>query len=251
MEPAILTQANMFTDPQMWISLLTLTSLEIVLGIDNIVFISILAGRLPKEKQAKARKLGLAAALVSRLMLLASLAYIVKLTAPLFTVFGKELSGRDLVLLAGGLFLIWKSTKEIHARVEGEEEGGAGAGKKIPSFASVIFQIMLLDIIFSLDSVITAVGMVDNLSIMVAAVILAMIIMLVASTAVSDFVHKHPTVKMLALSFLLLVGTALVGEGLSFHIPKGYIYFAMAFSLVVETLNIRAAKKNPKSDNGH
>ncbi len=251
MEPAFLNQANMFTDPQMWISLLTLTSLEIVLGIDNIVFISILAGRLPKEQQAKARKLGLAAALVSRLMLLASLAYIVKLTAPLLTVFGKEISGRDLVLLAGGLFLIWKSTKEIHARVEGEEEGGVGGGKKIPSFASVIFQIMVLDIIFSLDSVITAVGMADNLSIMIAAVVLAMIIMLVASTAVSDFVHKHPTVKMLALSFLLLVGTALVGEGLSFHIPKGYIYFAMAFSLIVETLNIRAAKKSPKADSGH
>lgn len=242
MEPSSLASAGMLTDPQTWISLLTLTALEIVLGIDNIVFISILAARLPKAKQAKARQLGLAAALVSRLILLGSLAFIVKLTKPWFSILGQDISGRDLVLLVGGLFLIWKSTKEIHARVEGEEDGHQ-AGGKVVSFSGIILQIMLLDIIFSLDSVITAVGMVDSLWIMVTAVILAVIIMLLASGAISSFVNDHPTVKMLALSFLLLVGTALVAEGLDLHIPKGYIYFAMAFSLGVEGLNIRAKKK--------
>jgi len=236
----------MLTDPQTWISLLTLTALEIVLGIDNIVFISILAGRLPHAQQAKARKLGLVAALLTRLLLLASLAYIVKLTSPLFTALGKEISGRDLVLLVGGMFLLWKSTKEIHARVEGHDENpeGVGGKKKAVSFAGVIVQIMFLDIIFSLDSVITAVGMVDTLGIMVAAVIIAILVMLLASTAISDFVNHNPTVKMLALSFLILVGVALLAEGLDLHIPKGYIYFAMAFSLGVEVLNIRATKKS-------
>jgi predicted tellurium resistance membrane protein TerC len=242
MEPSHIASAGLLTDPQTWISLLTLTALEIVLGIDNIVFISILAAKLPKDQQAKARQMGLAAALISRLALLGSLAFIVKLTKPIFTVLGNEISGRDLVLLVGGLFLIWKSTKEIHAKVEGDGEAH-GAGGKVVSFSGVIVQIMFLDLIFSLDSVITAVGMVDALWIMVVAVILAVIIMLMASGAISQFVNEHPTVKMLALSFLLLVGTALVAEGFDIHIPKGYIYFAMAFSLTVEMLNIRMKKK--------
>lgn len=234
--------SGLLTDPQTWISLLTLTALEIVLGIDNIIFISILAGRLPVEQQAKARRVGLAVALISRLMLLASLAYIVKMTKPLFTVFQQEISGRDLVLLVGGLFLIWKSTREIHAKVEGEAEHHS-TGKAAVSFAGVIVQIMLIDVIFSLDSVITAVGMVDTLWIMVVAVILSIGLMLAAAGAISNFVNQHPTVKMLALSFLLLIGTALVAEGLDLHIPKGYIYFAMAFSLLVEMLNLRMKKK--------
>jgi predicted tellurium resistance membrane protein TerC len=251
MEPMLSNLTNMLLNPQVWISLLTLTSLEIVLGIDNIVFISILAGRLPLNQQARARKVGLAAALITRLMLLASLSFIVKLTAPLFTVLGQEISGRDLVLLIGGLFLLWKSTKEIHARVEGEGEGESnGKGGKVVSFSAVIVQIMFLDIIFSLDSVITAVGMVDELGIMVAAVVIAMVVMLLASTAIANFVNHNPTVKMLALSFLILVGMALLGEGLDMHIPKGYIYFAMAFSLVVEVLNIRATRRHKKVDSG-
>lgn len=234
---------ELLSDPQTYVSLLTLTLLEVVLGIDNIVFISILAGKLPIEQQAKARRLGLAAALVSRLLLLASLAFIVKLTQPIFTLMNQGISGRDLVLLVGGVFLIYKSTKEIHERMEEGSHGPDGdSGRKKPSFGSVIFQIMVLDIIFSLDSVITAVGMVDQLSIMVAAVIIAVILMLVASGPISDFVNKHPTVKMLALSFLMLIGMALLAEGLHFHIPKGYIYSAMAFSVTVEFLNIRASK---------
>jgi len=233
---------DFLTNPQIWISLLTLTALEIVLGIDNIVFISILSGKLPIEQQAKARRLGLAAALITRLMLLASLAFIVKLTKPLITLFTHAISGRDLVLIVGGLFLIWKSTHEIHERMEEEHSTEGESKRKWPSFKSVIIQIMLLDIIFSLDSVITAVGMVEQLGVMVAAVIIAVVIMLFASTPISIFVNEHPTVKMLALSFLLLVGTALVAEGLDFHIPKGYIYFAMAFSVLVESLNIRVSK---------
>lgn len=237
-------------DPQMWISLLTLTFLEIVLGIDNIVFISILAGKLPPEQQPKARQLGLAAALITRLMLLASLSWVVKLTAPLFTVFHHEISGRDLVLILGGLFLLYKSTVEIHEKVTHEEDMvGNPMGqvvKKSVSFGNVIFQIMILDIIFSLDSVITAVGMVDNLYVMMAAVIIAVIIMLVAVNPISHLVNEYPTIKMLALSFLLLVGMALVGEGLEMHIPKGYIYFAMFFSVGVEILNIRASRKKRK-----
>jgi predicted tellurium resistance membrane protein TerC len=236
------------SDPQIWISLVTLTLLEIVLGIDNIVFITILSGKLPVAQQPKARRLGLAAALITRLMLLASLSFIVKLTRPLFTVLSHEISGRDLVLILGGLFLLYKSTVEIHEKVTHEEDMSGNPlvtgknGKKSIGFASVIVQIMFLDIIFSLDSVITAVGMVDNLYVMMAAVIIAVIIMLVAVNPISDLVNKYPTIKMLALSFLLLVGMALVGEGLGLHIPKGYIYFAMFFSMSVEVLNIRMSR---------
>jgi predicted tellurium resistance membrane protein TerC len=242
-------------DPQVWISLVTLTVLEIVLGIDNIIFISILAGKLPAEQQSKARRWGLAMALITRLMLLASLAYVVKLTRPLFTLVAQEISGRDLVLILGGIFLLYKSTKEIHERLEDdglpENVAQAGKGRKRPSFVGIIIQIMLLDIIFSLDSVITAVGMADHLWVMMTAVIIAVIIMLIAVDPISVFIDKHPTVKMLALSFLLLVGTALVGEGFDMHIPKGYIYFAMAFSVGVEVLNIRTrGDRKPEGPGG-
>ncbi len=237
------------TDPQTWISLVTLTLLEIVLGIDNIVFITILSGKLPEAQQPKARQMGLAAALITRLMLLASLSFIVKLTKPWFTILNHDITGRDMVLILGGLFLIYKSTVEIHEKVNHEEEmdgtpkdkGKAGIG-----FANVIIQIMFLDIIFSLDSVVTAVGMVDNLYVMMAAVVVAVLIMLVAVNSISRFVNTYPTIKMLALSFLLLVGMTLIGEGFGAHIPKGYIYFAMFFSMCVELLNIRSsnAKKS-------
>lgn len=242
------------TDPQLWISLVTLTLLEIVLGIDNIVFITILAGKLPAQQQPKARKLGLAAALITRLLLLASLSFIVKLTHPLFAVMGHEISGRDLVLILGGLFLLYKSTTEIHEKVTHEEDMAgkplvAGKSKKA-AFAGVIIQIMFLDIIFSLDSVITAVGMVDNLYVMMAAVVIAVILMLLAVNAISRFVNEYPTVKMLALSFLILVGVALIGEGFGVHIPKGYIYFSMFFSMSVEILNIRASKARKKPAEG-
>lgn len=236
------------SDPQIWISLVTLTLLEIVLGIDNIVFISILSGKLPRESRARARRTGLAAALVTRLLLLLSLSFVVKLTAPLFSAFGHEISGRDLVLIFGGLFLLYKSTTEIHEKVLGEEHGGEGPKAKAKSFGGVIVQIMLLDIIFSLDSVITAVGMVDQLYVMVAAVILAVIIMLFAVNPISHFVETYPTLKMLALSFLLLVGMALMGEGLGLHIPKGYIYFSMFFSMAVEILNIRAGRSKARRE---
>jgi predicted tellurium resistance membrane protein TerC len=229
------------TNPEIWIALVTLTALEIVLGIDNIIFISILAGKLPLEQQPRARRLGLAAALITRILLLLSLTWIVRLTAPLFSVLGQSVSGRDLILILGGLFLLAKATHEIHERLEGEE-GHAGA-VSTTSFAAVIVQIMLLDIVFSLDSVITAVGMVDELAVMVAAVIIAVGIMLLAAGTISEFVNRHPTVKMLALSFLLLVGVALVAEGFHHHIPKGYIYFAMAFSVFVEMLNLGARRK--------
>ena len=229
------------SDPQAWVALLTLTLLEIVLGIDNVIFISILAGKLPPADQGRARTLGLAGAMIMRILLLLSLAWIIRLTAPLFTVFGAEISGRDLILLAGGLFLIGKATHEVHDRLEGEE--GAVVKKVTPSFASVITQIMLLDIVFSLDSVITAVGMAKHLGVMITAVIISVAIMLVAAGPVSRFVDRHPTVKMLALSFLMLIGTALVAEGLEFHIPKGYIYFAMGFSVFVEVLNIQLRRK--------
>lgn len=241
------------SDPQTWISLLTLTLLEIVLGIDNIVFITILSGKLPPARQPRARQAGLAAALITRLMLLASLSWIVKLTRPWFTVFSHEISGRDLVLILGGLFLLYKSTVEIHEKVthEGEPAGAAPAGgKKGISFSGVIIQIMFLDIIFSLDSVITAVGMVDNLYVMMAAVILAVLLMLIAVNPISDFVNTYPTVKMLALSFLLLVGMTLIGEGFDAHVPKGYIYFAMFFSMAVEVLNIRASKGKKSAHSG-
>ena len=224
-------------DPYAWVALATLTALEIVLGIDNIIFISILSGKLPVAQQAKARNLGLILAMGTRILLLLSLVWIMKLTAPLFSVFGNEISGRSLILIFGGLFLMGKSTLEIHEKLEGDSEHSA-AGNSI-SFSKVIVQIMLLDIVFSLDSVITAVGMVQQIEIMITAVVLAVGFMLFAAGGISNFVERHPTVKMLALSFLLLIGMTLVGEGLNFHIPKGYVYFAMAFSVMVEMLNLR------------
>jgi predicted tellurium resistance membrane protein TerC len=229
------------TNPESLIALLTLTVLEIVLGIDNVIFISILAGKLPKEQQAKARRVGLALAMFMRIGLLASLAWMVKLTAPLFTVFAQEISGRDLILLVGGLFLLFKSTREIHERLEGEE--GHASARVAASFTSVIIQILLLDLVFSLDSVITAVGMANQLPVMIAAVVIAVAVMMIAAGPISNFVSAHPTVKILALSFLLLIGTSLIAEGLDFHIPKGYVYFAMGFSVFVEMLNLRMQKK--------
>jgi predicted tellurium resistance membrane protein TerC len=219
------------------LALVTLTFLEIILGVDNVIFISILAGKLPPAEQAKARRLGLAAAMVMRILLLLSIAAIVRLTAPLFTVLGQEISGRDLILIVGGLFLLGKATLEIHERLEGEIEHGGG--RTAPSLAGVIAQIMALDIVFSIDSVITAVGMANDVSIMIAAVVLSVVIMMVSAGAVSAFVGRHPTVKVLALSFLLLIGISLVADGLGLHIPKGYIYFAMAFSVFVEMINLR------------
>ena len=229
------------TNPEIWIALLTLTSLEIVLGIDNVIFISILAGKLPTDQQAKARTVGLSLAMFVRIALLFSLSWIIGLTEPLFEVFGFEITGRSLIMLAGGLFLIGKSTFEIHDKLEGEE--GHASAKVNATFTSVIIQILLLDIVFSLDSVITAVGMVDHLPVMIAAVVIAVGVMLIAAGTVSNFVEAHPTVKMLALSFLLLIGFSLVAEGLEFHIPKGYIYFAMGFSVFVEILNLQLRGK--------
>jgi predicted tellurium resistance membrane protein TerC len=229
------------TDPQAWVGLATLTVLEIVLGIDNVIFISIIAGRLPREQQGRARSIGLLLAMVMRIALLFSLSWIIRLTAPLFTLLGQEISGRDLVLLIGGLFLLAKSTHEIHERLEGEE--GEASGKTAPSLRSVLIQIMLLDIVFSLDSVITAVGMVDELGVMVTAVVVAVGFMMLFAGPISEFVDRHPTVKMLALSFLILIGVSLIAESFEQHIPKGYIYFAMAFSVLVEMLNLRARKK--------
>jgi predicted tellurium resistance membrane protein TerC len=231
------------TNPEAWVALATLTALEIVLGIDNVVFISILAGKLARDQQGKARRLGLALAMLMRIALLFSLTWIIKLTAPLFTVLGEEISGRDLVLIVGGLFLLFKATREIHDRLEGEE--GEASARVAPSLASVLIQIMLLDIVFSLDSVITAVGMAEDLGVMVAAVVIAVGFMMLFAAPISDFVDRHPTVKMLALSFLLMIGLALVAEGLDQHIPKGYIYFAMAFSVLVETLNLRMRRAKP------
>ncbi|MDF3059472.1 MAG: hypothetical protein K0R17_3687 [Rariglobus sp.] len=227
-------------DPQIWISLLTLTLLEVVLGIDNIIFISILAGKLPKDQQPRARKLGLSLALITRILLLCSITWLMKLTTDLFTlpILKEGISGKDLILLVGGLFLIGKSVVEIHEKLEGEE-GHANPVKGKTKFAGVIVQILLLDIVFSLDSVITAVGMADNIGVMIAAVIIALGVMLVFAGAISDFVNHHPTLKMLALSFLILIGVTLVGESLGQHIPKGYIYFSMAFAFAVEMLNLR------------
>ncbi len=242
--------------PEALISLLTLTVLEIVLGIDNIVFISILAGKLPEHQQKKARQVGLALAMITRILLLLSLSWVMGLTANIFNL-GDWLgisdqdwlaklgiSGRDLILLLGGLFLIYKSTHEIHNKLEGDEETN---GKiKVHSFAGTIVQILILDIVFSLDSVITAVGMADHIEIMIAAVVIAVIVMMISANAISNFVNQHPTVKMLALSFLLLIGVSLLAEGFDQHIPKGYIYFAMAFSVLVETLNLKSKKGNSK-----
>ena len=246
-------------DPQSWIALATLTVLELVLGIDNIVFISILAGKLPAAQQGRARRVGLALALISRIALLFTLTWLAHLTAPLFALFGNEFSWRDLILIAGGLFLIAKATHEIHGKLEGEDDGRATPAAV--SFGSVIVQIMLIDVVFSLDSVITAVGMVQELAIMVIAVVLAVGVMMVAAGPVSDFVERHPTVKMLALSFLLLIGVALIADGFDQHIPRGYIYFAMGFSVFVETLNLRLRRPaaepvrlhgpHPESKGGH
>jgi len=224
-----------------WIALATLTILEIVLGIDNIVFISILAGKLPVEDRARARKIGLSLAMFIRIALLWSITWVMRLTTPWFVAFGNEISGRDMILLVGGLFLIAKSTHEIHEKLEGEE--GHGSAKAAASFVGIIIQILLLDIVFSLDSVITAVGMAKDLAVMVLAVIIAVGVMLVSAGAISDFVERHPTIKMLALSFLLLIGVSLIGEGLDQHIPKGYIYFAMGFSIFVEMINLRIRSK--------
>jgi len=223
------------SNPEVWIALLTLTVLELVLGIDNIVFISILAGRLPADQQGRARIIGLGLAMITRILLLLSLNWLVRLTEPLFRVFDFSVSGRDLILVSGGLFLLFKGTHEIHDKLEGEE--GEMAVPVHPSFNMVITQIVLLDIVFSLDSVITAVGMTNEIVIMVAAVVIAVIVMMIFSKPLSDFVEEHPTVKMLALSFLLLIGTALIADALHFHIPRGYLYFAVAFSGMVEALN--------------
>ncbi len=236
-------------DPQLWIAFATLTVLELVLGIDNVIFISILSNKLPPDQQKKARFIGLSLALVMRVILLFSLSWIIGLTAPLFSVWGHTVSGRDLVLLIGGLFLIAKSTHEIHGSLEGEE--GVAAKRVYSSFASVIIQITILDMVFSLDSVITAVGMVNNIWVMIAAVVISIIAMMVFAGPISSFVQKHPTIKMLALAFLLLIGVTLVAEGAGQHIPKGYIYFAMAFSVLVEVLNTVLRKKAEKPVNLH
>ena len=228
---------ELLADPQAWIALATLTALEIVLGVDNIIFISILVGRLPASQRERARLIGLGLAMATRILLLLSLAWIMSLTDALFTVAGREVSGRDLILIGGGLFLLWKSVHEIHNSLDGEEAGSNAAVQA--TFGAVLVQIAIIDIVFSLDSVITAVGMVDEVAVMVAAIVLAVLVMMFAAKPIGDFVDRHPTIKMLALSFLIMVGMALVAEGFGFHVPKGYIYFAMAFSVAVEMLNIR------------
>ena len=234
---------ELLTDPNAWIALATLTALEIVLGIDNIIFISILVGRLPEERRNIARRLGLALAMGSRILLLLALAWIMKLTDPLFTIFHQDISGRDLILIFGGLFLLWKSVHEIHEslQVPGAEHSAVTTG--ISSFGGVLAQIAVIDIVFSLDSVITAVGMVDQIEVMVAAILISVGVMMVAAKSIGDFVDANPTIKMLALSFLVLVGVTLIAEGFDTHIPKGYVYFAMAFSVAVEMINIRLRKR--------
>ncbi len=231
-------------DPHAWLALGTLTALEIVLGIDNIIFISILASKLPKTEQSRARFWGLTVAMITRLLLLLSLSWLMSLTTPLITIFAHTISGRDIILLAGGLFLLGKSTLEIHEKLEGEEEHAST--RAAATFVAIIVQIGLLDIVFSLDSVITAVGMADQISVMATAIVIAVLVMMAASGAISEFIDQHPTLKMLALSFLLLVGVMLIGEGLHFHIPKGYIYFAMAFSVFVEMLNTKIRRRPTK-----
>ncbi len=228
-------------NPEAWIALLTLTALEIVLGIDNIIFISILVSRLPREKRDKARVLGLALAMITRIMLLLSITWVMRLTTPFFSVLGREISGRDLILIIGGLFLLWKSTMEIHDSMEGEEE--AGTARVAAGFMAILAQIAVLDIIFSLDSVITAVGLANDVMVMVLAIMAAVVVMMFSSRSISEFVDRHPTIKVLALSFLVVIGVTLITEGFGLHIPKGYIYFAMAFSVTVEMLNIRMRKK--------
>jgi len=235
---------ELLADPQAWLSLVTLTVLEIVLGIDNLVFIAVLVGKLPAHQQPLARRLGIGVALGTRLLLLASIAWIAGLTHPAFVLFDHAVSWRDLVLMLGGLFLIYKATHEIHGSLEGE--GGEQSARVSAAFTAVVIQIGILDIVFSLDSVITAVGMAEHFEIMVAAVVIAMIVMLAAAGPVAGFVDRHPTVKMLALSFLLLIGTALVADGFGFHIPKGYIYAAMGFSVMVEALNLLAKRRRAK-----
>jgi predicted tellurium resistance membrane protein TerC len=235
------------SNPQIWIGLLTLTALEIVLGIDNVVFISILADNLSPASRTRARRVGMLLAMGMRILLLLSISWIMGLTRPLYAIAGFELTGRSLILISGGLFLMAKSTREVHKKLEGGEEHDKA--RKAPSFVSVLIQILLLDIIFSLDSVITAVGMVDHVGVMIAAIVIAVGVMMVFAGAVSRFVERHPTIKMLALSFLLLIGVNLIGEGLGFHIPKGYTYFAMGFSLFVEMLNLKLRKKIKRS--GH
>lgn len=234
------------SDPQVWVAFVTLFALEIVLGIDNIIFISILADKLPVEQQSRARYIGLGLALVIRVILLFSISWVIGLTAPLFSVLNQEISGRDLILLLGGLFLLGKSTFEIHDNLEGEE--GHASARVRANFTSVIIQIILLDAVFSLDSVITAVGMVNEIGIMIAAVVVAIFFMMLFAAPVSAFVHRHPTIKMLALSFLLLIGLTLIVEGFDVHIPKGYVYFAMGFSVFVEMLNMRLRKKSSPVD---
>jgi len=229
------------TQPEIWIAFVTLAALEIVLGIDNIVFISILVGRLPAGRQALAYRLGLGLAMIMRILLLLGLSWVMGLTRTLFSALGHDVCGRDLVLLVGGLFLVWKSTHEIHTKVEGQES--PADVQRAASLVGVLIQIMLLDIVFSLDSVITAVGMVRQIGVMVAAIVAAVVVMMIFAKAVGDFVHRHPTIKMLALAFLLMIGVMLLAEGTGYHVPKGYIYFAMAFSLFVEMLNMRAGHR--------
>ena len=232
------------TNPQAWIALVTLTALEIVLGIDNIIFISVLVSRLPHKKRNKARVLGLGFAMLTRIALLLSITWVMTLTAPLFSVSAEEISGRDMILIVGGLFLLWKSTMEIHKSLEGE--GEARGAKAVASFAAILAQIAVLDIIFSLDSVITAVGLANDVEVMVVAIVLAVIVMMLSSRGIGEFVDKHPTIKILALSFLVVIGVTLFAEGFDFHVPKGYIYFAMAFSVTVEMLNLKMRKKAVK-----
>jgi predicted tellurium resistance membrane protein TerC len=240
---------ELLTDPQAWASLLTLTLLEIVLGIDNVIFLSIVSSRLPPEQQPRARTVGLALAAGMRIALLLSITWIIGLTAPVFTVLEHEVSWRDLVLIGGGIFLLVKGTMEVHHMAEGAEEEAAGGAPA--SFAAVIAQIVMLDIVFSLDSVITAVGMSQDIEVMIAAVLISVAVMVLAAKPIGAFINRHPTVKMLALSFLLLVGVALIADGLHFHIPRGYLYFAIAFSLLVETLNLVAAKARARRRAGN
>ena len=240
---------ELLTDPQIWIAFLTLTALELVLGIDNIVFISILVDKLPKHQQKRARQIGLFMAMFLRIALLLVLSWIIGLTAPLFTAFRQEISGRDLILIVGGLFLLWKSTREIHHSMDGAPE--ETVIKARTTFTGIIVQIMLIDLVFSLDSIITAVGMVDEIEVMIAAVIVSVALMMVASGTISKFVSTHPTIKMLALAFLVVVGVVLIADGFGQHIPKGYVYFAMAFAVTVEMLNIRMRKRTMRRQRLH